>query len=86
MKLISSAIKFQLKNSDYWHIMTGLRHGLIYQMMYSYNIDYNKSTAEEGFLTDTNQFVNRFDTVDIVYAAHQIDNNEIFELYSEDLW
>lgn len=66
--------------------MTGLRHGLIYQTMYSYNIDYNKSTAEEGFLIDTNQFVNRFDAVNIAYAAHQIDNNEIFELYSEDLW
>ena len=86
MKLVSSAIKFQLENSDYWHIMTGLRHANVYATMYELNIKYKKSTVEEGFLTDTNQFFNRFDAVEVAYKANQINNNKIFELFSEDLW
>lgn len=86
MKIISSAIKFQIIGSDYWHIMCGLRHADIFETMFNHKIKYDKNTAVQGFLTDTNQFVDRKEAVKIAWSALQISDPSIQILYSEDIW
>lgn len=89
MKIIASAIKFYLTGSpEYPMIMTGKRHGDIFARMFNMGINYEKKTAIQGFLTNTNRFVNRKEAKQIA-----IENNLLLdsassgeELFSEDIW
>ena len=85
MRIISSAIKFQEKNSPYWHIICGKRHCDCFEMMFNHRIKYDKMTHIQGFLTDTNQFVDRYEAAEIAYNAKQI-SEPLSCLYSEDVW
>ncbi len=86
-KLVSAAIKFRLKNSEYYHILCGRRHDEIFRLMHDLHIDYDKETAEQGFLTSDDKFVDRRIAVYVARAASQVsqDFNENI-LYSEDVW
>ena len=92
-RLISSAIKFQNTNSEYFDVMCGKRHADILHRMFLMRIDYDRSTAVQGFMTDTNQFVDRYDAYCLACDAGQIEPKAVEEyevgmpqLYSEDLW
>lgn len=90
MKIVSSAIKFQIVGSDYYHILCGKRHSDVFQLMYSLGIKYNKKTAQSGFMTDCNKFVDRKVARIIAKNAGQIINRSCPSsdkiLFSEDIW
>ena len=88
-RLVSSAIKFQNTNSEYFDVMCGKRHVDILHRMFLMRIDYDRNTAVTGFMTDTNQFVDRYDAMEIAYNAKQIDEKTYDpnqQLFSEDVW
>lgn len=88
-KLVASAIKFYTADSDYPIIMTGKRHADILYSMWKSNILYLKSRAIQGFLTDTDRFVDRYEAKKIAVAANQLivpEKDTYAELFSEDVW
>ena len=98
-QIIASAIKFKPKGSDYFQIMCGKRHCNVLEMMYKLGIEYEKKTAVQGFLTDEDQFLDRYDAARMAYYSGQLSSetevwkkiassDEIYAiaLYSEDLW
>lgn len=89
MKLVAAAIKFTLLNEFYPFIVTAKRHADVFEKLYKLNITYDKSTAVQGFLTDTNQFVDRYEAKKIAVAANQLIvplEDTYAELFSEDVW
>lgn len=88
-RLVSSAIKFQNTNSEYFDVMCGKRHSDILHRMFLMRIDYDRNTAVQGFMTDTNQFVDRYEAMELAYDAGQIDEktyDSCRQLFSEDVW
>ena len=88
-KLVASAIKFYSVDSDYPIIMTGKRHADILYSMWKSNILYLKSRAIQGFLTDTDRFVDRYEAKKIAVVANQLivpEKDTYAELFSEDVW
>lgn len=83
--LVCSAIKFYEKDNPYPRIICGLRHADILEDMFHKHIEYNKETAIQGFLTYTNQFLDRYDAAGYAWRAGQIDE-QVTCLYSEDVW
>lgn len=86
MKLVSSAIKFKMNDSDYWTVMCGLRHADILEQMFRLNIRYDKDSAVQGFWTSEDTFVDRYEAVYIAWEADQIKDQSIIVLFSEDVW
>lgn len=86
--IVASAIQFYLNdNPNYPIIMTGLRHADIFEKMFSLHLDYNRTTATQGFLTDDNKFYDRYQAKEIALKCNQlIENTNLSELYSEDMW
>ena len=99
-KIVSAAIKFKPKGFDYFQIMCGKRHCDVLEIMHLLKINYERSTAVQGFLTDEDQFVDRYDAALAAYYSGQLSpDTELWqkmaseetsmnahELYSEDLW
>lgn len=89
MKIVAAAVKFRTTNSEYFNIMTNHRHADVFAQMHDLHIDYDKSSAVQGFLTDTDTFVDRYEAKKIAVQAHQLivpEEDTYAELYSEDLW
>ena len=90
MKIVSSAIRFQISGSEYFHILCGKRHCDIFKLVQSLGIAYDKKTYESGFMTDRDKFVDRRTAKIIAESAGQIIRNSAGpnskDLYSEDLW
>ena len=99
-KLVAAAIKFKPKGCDYFQIMCGKRHCNVLEMMYKLGIEYEKATAVQGFLTEDDQFVDRYDAARMAYYSGQLSpNTELWQkiakdedmiyghpLFSEDVW
>lgn len=99
-KLVAAAIKFKPKDCEYFQIMCGKRHCNVLEMMYKLRIEYEKATAVQGFLTEDNQFVDRYDAAQMAYRSKQIlpdsdllekmnadpDMLNAYQLFSEDVW
>ena len=88
-KLISSAIKFKVKDCEYFQIACGRRHNDIFKILENNKIDYEKSTMIQGFMTDEDQFVDRYEAYYIALMNHQVPETKDFyrtALYSEDIW
>ena len=87
MELIkSSAIKYWPKDSTHIHILGGKRHADILEFMFKHKIRYVKHSMKQGFFTTENRFVDRYEAAEIAYNAGQIDDPNIKELFSEDIW
>ena len=94
MKVVSAAIKFYIVGDEYPTIMCGKRHANVFEKMYDLHIKYDKQTAIQGFLTDENSFVDRYEAFEIARAANQLlpeakeeyKNKITTELFSEDVW
>ena len=98
--IVAAAIKFKPKDSDYYQIMCGKRHCNVFELMYKHGIDYHKVGTVQGFLTDDDQFVDRYDAAHMAYLSGQLSpETELWKkmkadeellyahaLYSEDLW
>ena len=89
MKIKCSAIKFYPVDSDYPQIVCGKWHCNCFQTMKEQGIVYDKNTAIQGFLTDTNVFVDRKTAMCIAYYENQLFNPMVYEerdyLMSEDI-
>lgn len=99
-RLVSAAIKFKPKGCDYFQIMCGKRHCNVLEMMYNLRIEYEKATAVQGFLTEDDQFLDRYDAALAAYYSGQLSpDTELWQkmaseetsmnahpLFSEDVW
>lgn len=99
-RIISAAIKFKPRGHEYFQIMCGRRHCDVLEMMYQLHIDYERSSMIQGFLTDEDQFLDRYDAACAAYFSGQLfPDTELWQkmasddrfqnahaLYSEDLW
>ena len=99
-KLVSAAIKFKPKGSEYFQIMCGKRHCNVLEMMFKLRIEYDKATAVQGFLTDEDQFLDRYDSALAAFQSGQLSpDTDLWKkmaseelsmnahlLFSEDLW
>lgn len=94
MKVISAAIKFYIKGDTHPTIMCDKRYSDVLEKMYNMHIEYDKQTAIQGFLTDNNIFVDRYEAFEIARAADQLlpeaqeeyKDKIITPLFSEDVW
>ena len=87
-KLVAAAIQFYPKDSEYPQIVCGKRHCDCLEWMFKHQVEYDKLTHEQGFLTEYNQFVDRYAAM---YFAHdQVLDPAIYKpgspLFSEDVW
>jgi hypothetical protein len=82
-KIVAAAI--QVKVDNIVSVYIGKRHGEIYE-----GIPIAKmNNPIEGFITNTNRFVDRYEAKEIAVAANQliVPIEETYaELYSEDVW
>lgn len=93
-KLVASAIRFKPKDSDYFQIMCGKRHCNVLELMFRHQLEYDKLSAIQGFITDENRFVDRYEAFHIAREANQLlseakeayKNKEVVSLFSEDVW
>ena len=98
-KIVAAAIKFKPKDSEYYQIMCGKRHCDVLELMCKHGLDYHKVGAVQGFLTDDDQFVDRYDAARMAYHSGQLkpdtelwqkmkqtDEIYAYPLFSEDLW
>ena len=94
MKVVFAAIKFYAKRDTYPTIMCDKRHCNILEKMYNMHIEYDKQTVIQGFLTDNDTFVDRYEAFEIACAAGQLlpeakeeyKDKIITQLFSEDVW
>lgn len=89
-KLVAAAIKFYPEDSEYPQIVCGKRHCDCFEWMFNHRVKYDKNTHEQGFLTNTNQFVDRYEAMNMALDWGQVSAEDGYEngqqLYSEDLW
>ena len=86
-KIVSAAIKFKIiPNEKCFHILCAKRHADILEYMFNHHIEYDKNTAVQGFMTNEDRFVDRYEAAIIAFTASQIDDKSINILYSEDIW
>ena len=94
MKVVFAAIKYYIKGNTYPIIMCGKRHCDVLEKIYNMHIEYDKQTAAQGFLTDNDTFVDRYEAFEIARAADQLlpeakeeyKDKIITQLFSEDVW
>lgn len=78
----------QPKNIDSGYVVTGRRHHNCFTtlaILTKRNRDYLQFEKVQGFLTNTDRFVDRVEAVEIAHTAGQIDEFKK-KLFSEDLW
>ena len=89
-KLVAAAIKFYPKDSKYPQIVCGERHCDCFEWMFKHQVVYDRDTYEQGFLTNTNQFVDRYEAMNMALDWGQVSEEDGYasgqQLYSEDLW
>ena len=89
-KIVAAAIQYTPIGSEYPNIVCGKRHCDCFEWMFKHRVNYDKETCVQGFLTNTNQFVDRYDAMDIALDWGQIKRSDEYiegkPLYSEDLW
>lgn len=88
--IIASAIMFYSKEDlylKYPKVITARRHADIYEQMLG--LDYQKNMVIEGFWTNTDKFLDRYDAKELAYNCDQITEEQYYNtggLYSEDIW
>ena len=88
-RLVAAAIQFKFADTDNMAVMMGKRHADVLFNMYLHNIKYDKKSSIQGFWTDSNRFVDRYEAKRIAVAAKQLivpEEQTFAELFSEDVW
>lgn len=89
-RLVAAAIKFYPIDSEYPQIVCGKRHCNCLEWMFKHKVEYDKQTHIQGFLTEDNQFVDRYEAMDIALEEEQLLNPDDYKpgkpLFSEDVW
>ena len=86
--LVAAAIKFRMLDDSYDTVMTDTMHANILEKMYMLHIQYDKSSAIQGFWTSNSRFVDRYEAKWIAVAANQLivpEEETHAELFSEDV-
>ena len=90
MKIVKAAVKFYDLDNDYAPIIIeARRHCDAYELAAKLTMNYDRNNVVEGFVTDTDEFVNRIEAKKIAVDANQliVPIEETYnELYSEDVW
>ena len=92
-KLVAAAVKFKPKDCEYFQIACGKHHSDIFEMLFNLHIAYEKELIQ-GFITDEDTFVDRYEAFAIARAEDQLlpeakedyKNKLISALFSEDVW
>ena len=87
-KVVAAAVKYEL-SKDVGCISFGKRHSEIYQELHKLYAGEVPLVLVEGFLTDTDRFVDRYEAKDIAVVANQLivpEEDTYPALYSEDVW
>lgn len=83
--IIEAAIKHLPTNN----VITGQRHCNCYEKLWKMfpelNISVEKKSIVQGFVTNDNEFVDRYEAAKIAFEAGQI-KSEVKKLISEDLY
>lgn len=87
-KIIAAAVQYTPLGSSFPCTVAAKRHCDCFEWMFEQRIKYDKETCVQGFLTDHNQFIDRYEAM---YLAHdQLLDPAAYKpgspLYSEDLW
>ena len=97
-RVVAAAIKFQQQDFAYPTVMCGRRHADIFEQMFSLGIKYDKQSHVQGFWTNQDRFVDRYEAFEIAFNAGQIFSSVLEEyteqysclkgipLFSEDVW
>lgn len=89
-RIVAAAIQFYPEDSEYPQIVCGKRHCDCYEWMFKHRVVYDRSNYTEGFLTQENQFVDRYEAMHMALECGQIAPEDVENvnspLYSEDLW
>lgn len=93
--IIASAIMFFYEDDKehlFPQVWTGLRHADILERMFHMGVRYDKDTHIQGFLTNVDVFLDRYQAAEHAIECKQIDPDQIWGpydtkiLYSEDIW
>lgn len=93
--IVASAIKFFYeddKDHRFPQIWTGLRHADIFERMFKMGVKYDKESHIQGFLTDLDEFLDRYEAAYEAIDSKQVNPDNIWSpydtkmLYSEDVW
>ena len=86
--IIASAIKFTPHFGKYPVIICGKRHSDCLNEAYEIGYEWDKEELVQGFLTDDNRFLDRYDAKKEARKCRQLveDNDNFRELFSEDIW
>lgn len=81
-KIVKSAIRFHVSHNTEL-VIAARRHADAYEQ--AYKMLGFMPTAEEGFITSKDQFVDRYEAKYLAWDAGQVMNQD-GPLYSEDIW
>lgn len=86
--IVASAIKFTPHFRDYPVIICGKRHADCLEEAFDMGYEWDKEELIQGFLTDDNRFLDRYDAKIEARKCRQLveDNDNFRELFSEDIW
>lgn len=88
-KIFCAAVKIIQNEGAYPLIICGHRHADCWETAHEHHITYLTENTIQGFLTDSNRFVDRYEAKKIAVAANQliVPIEETYaELYSEDIY
>ena len=84
--IIASAIKFYPKDSEYPQVVCGKRHCNCYEWMQKHHIEYDKTTQEQGFLTDNLTFLDRYEAAELAWNNRQmLPSSDTYQKMKRDI-
>lgn len=88
-KIVAAAIKFNMREDPYPSVWLGKRHADILHKMMLHQIEYDRTSAVQGFWTSNNRFVDRYEAKIVAVQANQLIvpiEKTFSKLFSEDVW
>ena len=86
-KIVASAIRFFPKDSDFPMIAVGHRHCNCLEWMFNHHVEYDKQTHIQGFMTNRNRCVDRYEAAEIAWRARQVlEESDVYQKMYNDYW
>ena len=85
MKIVASAIKVYPKGSEYPIIVCGKRHCNYLETLWNSKIEIDKSKNVQGFITEFDVFLDRYQAAEAAWAEKQIlPESETYKKMAKD--
>ena len=85
-KICAAAIKFYPKDSGWPVIVMSYRHAECFGWMFKHQVDYEKFSHVQGFVTNANRFVDRYEAAQIAWRARQfLEESNVYHQMTVDL-